>query len=116
MTTMRKRVIELAEEQNNLESYTTLNDDFTKRLEDVNRHQDEKEAGDKRPILESPSAPARKPWLVEVNESSDDGSEDAGEISEHEDEMEKKEGNEVKMIAPNARGKGKKKKKRNRKK
>ncbi|PKY48308.1 hypothetical protein RhiirA4_524887 [Rhizophagus irregularis] len=58
MLNLRKRVIELAEQQNDLDSgeYWTLNDDFTKRLEDVNRYQDEKETGDKRPILESPSA------------------------------------------------------------
>ncbi|PKY55491.1 hypothetical protein RhiirA4_474981 [Rhizophagus irregularis] len=78
MLNLRKRVIELAEQQNDLDSgeYWTLNDDFTKRLEDVNRHQDEKETGDKRPILESPPAPARKPILVDVNEESDEGSED----------------------------------------
>ncbi|PKB92848.1 hypothetical protein RhiirA5_443164, partial [Rhizophagus irregularis] len=35
--------------------YTTLNDDFKKRLENENRHQDEKKIGEKRPILESPS-------------------------------------------------------------
>ncbi|PKY49349.1 hypothetical protein RhiirA4_527513 [Rhizophagus irregularis] len=95
MSAMRRRVIELAEEQNNFEKYTTLNDDFTKRLEDVNRHQDEKEAGDKRPILESPSAPVRKPCLVDVNENSDDEDESEDETVKEESgsiiELEKEE-------------------------
>ncbi|PKY48877.1 hypothetical protein RhiirA4_526293 [Rhizophagus irregularis] len=84
MLSLRKRVIELAEQQNDLDSgeYWTLNDNFTKRLEDVNRYQDEKETGNKRPILESPPAPARKPILVEANENSDDGSEEMEEKEE----------------------------------
>lgn len=113
VTLMRKRVIELAEEQN----YTTLNEDFTKRLEDVNRYQDEKEAGDKRPILKSPSAPARKPWKVEVNENLDDGSEKEEEGLEQEEIMETKEAKKgEKDTPPNARGKGKKKKKKKKRK
>ncbi|CAB4426150.1 unnamed protein product [Rhizophagus irregularis] len=95
MLSVRKRVIELAEQQNDLSGeYWTLNDDFTKRLEDVNRYQDEKESGEKRPILESPSAPARKPILVDVNEDSDDGSEekeDKDENCEANTELEKEE-------------------------
>ncbi|PKY46582.1 hypothetical protein RhiirA4_461477 [Rhizophagus irregularis] len=109
-------VIELAEQQNNNnEDYWTLNDDFTKRLEDVNRYQDEKEAGDKRPILESPPAPARKPVLVDVNEeeSSDDRSE-----SEKEDSITEKNMEEKSTKAPEIMSKTqmKKQKKRNKKK
>ncbi|RGB41438.1 hypothetical protein C1646_752113 [Rhizophagus diaphanus] len=37
-----------------LREYTTFNDNFTKRLKDENRKTDEKEIGEKRPILESP--------------------------------------------------------------
>ncbi|CAB4420689.1 unnamed protein product [Rhizophagus irregularis] len=100
---------------NNNEDYWTLNDDFTKRLEDVNRYQDEKEAGDKRPILESPPAPARKPVLVDVNEeeSSDDRSE-----SEKEDSITEKNMEEKSTKAPEIMSKTqmKKQKKRNKKK
>ncbi|PKC66523.1 hypothetical protein RhiirA1_459608 [Rhizophagus irregularis] len=42
-----------------MHEYTTLNDDFTKRLKDENCKQDEREVGEKRPMLESPSP--RKP-------------------------------------------------------
>ncbi|CAB4383684.1 unnamed protein product [Rhizophagus irregularis] len=53
-----------------------LNDDFTKRLEDVNRYQDDKEIGDKRPIMDSPPAPERMPWTVEVEDSEEEEKED----------------------------------------
>ncbi|RGB43415.1 hypothetical protein C1646_749804 [Rhizophagus diaphanus] len=49
----------MAEQSEIMHEYTTLNDDFTKRLKDDNRKQDEREVGKKRPMLESPSP--RKP-------------------------------------------------------
>ncbi|PKY20411.1 hypothetical protein RhiirB3_433703 [Rhizophagus irregularis] len=49
------KIISLAEQTRIFQEYTTLNDDFKKRLENENRHQDEKKIGEKRPILESPS-------------------------------------------------------------
>ncbi|PKY52168.1 hypothetical protein RhiirA4_425070 [Rhizophagus irregularis] len=110
--TLRKRVIELVEEQNIVEHYTTLNDDFTKRLEDVNRYQDEKEAGDKRPIMESPSALERKPLMVEVDENASDESEEEMEKEERKNGKQKSE-----MNTPNANKKDtKKNKKKNKKK
>jgi mRNA deadenylase 3'-5' endonuclease subunit Ccr4 len=45
-----QRIISMAEQS----EYTTLYDDFKKRLKDENRKTDEKEIGEKRPILESP--------------------------------------------------------------
>lgn len=54
-------------------------------MEDINRYQDEKEAGDKRPILESPSAPVRKPCLVDVDEDIGDGSENKDKEDEDEE-------------------------------
>jgi hypothetical protein len=75
MAKLRRRVVELAEEQNIIE-YLGLNDDFKKRLEDVNRYQDDKETGDIRPILESPAAPARKPVQVEVEDSGSEENEE----------------------------------------
>ncbi|PKY52613.1 hypothetical protein RhiirA4_470358 [Rhizophagus irregularis] len=60
-----KKIISLAEQNKILLEYTTLNDDFTKSLRDENRYQDEKEVGDKRPILESPSPSSRKTWSIE---------------------------------------------------
>ncbi|CAB4436731.1 unnamed protein product [Rhizophagus irregularis] len=120
MLDLRKRVIELAEQQIGSETgdYWTLNDDFTKRLEDVNRYQDEKETGDKRLILESPSAPARKPVLVEVNDESDDGSEDK-EVNEEDPEPKielEKEENSTKAPVLSKTQKKKLKKRENRKK
>ncbi|PKY63516.1 hypothetical protein RhiirA4_492733 [Rhizophagus irregularis] len=121
MLNLRKRVIELAEQQNDLDSgeYWTLNDDFTKRLEDVNRYQDEKETGDKRPILESPSAPARKPILVDANENSDDGSEekeDKEEDCEPNIESEKEESSTKAPVILSKTQKKKMRKRENRKK
>ncbi|PKC01310.1 hypothetical protein RhiirA5_426918 [Rhizophagus irregularis] len=114
-TSVRRRVIELAEQQNDLETYKTLNDDFTKRLEDVNRYQDGKEVGDKMPILESPHAPSRKPVLVETNENEHDENN-----MESEEEAEKEEETSVKQelvkITPNAVNTKKKNKRRSKKK
>ncbi|PKY61792.1 hypothetical protein RhiirA4_487274 [Rhizophagus irregularis] len=121
MLSVRKRVIELAEQQSDLDSgeYWTLNDDFTKRLEDVNRYQDEKETGDKRPILESPSAPARKPVLVDVSDDSDDGreeEEDKEEDREPNIEPEKEESSTKAPVILSKTQMKKKKKRENRKK
>ncbi|PKK65725.1 hypothetical protein RhiirC2_785745 [Rhizophagus irregularis] len=49
----------MAKQSEIMHEYTTLNDDFTKRLKDENCKQDEREVGEKRPMLESPSP--RKP-------------------------------------------------------
>ncbi|PKC01575.1 hypothetical protein RhiirA5_456152 [Rhizophagus irregularis] len=48
------KIISLAEQTRIFQEYTTLNDDFKKRLENENRYQDEKKIGEKRPMLESP--------------------------------------------------------------
>ncbi|PKK69873.1 hypothetical protein RhiirC2_831153 [Rhizophagus irregularis] len=50
-----QKIISLAEKSKIFQEYTTLNENFTKRLENENRYQDEKKIGEKRPILESPS-------------------------------------------------------------
>ncbi|PKY58611.1 hypothetical protein RhiirA4_480668 [Rhizophagus irregularis] len=50
-----QRIIDLAEQSKIFQEYTTLNDDFIKRLKNENRYQDEKGIREKRPILESPS-------------------------------------------------------------
>ncbi|GBC29497.2 uncharacterized protein OCT59_008645 [Rhizophagus irregularis] len=49
------KIISLAEQNEILQEYTTLNNDFQKRL-DENYMTDEREIGEKRPILESPWA------------------------------------------------------------
>ncbi|CAB4488741.1 hypothetical protein RhiirA5_424907 [Rhizophagus irregularis] len=51
---LSQRIISLAEQSEILREYTTLNDDFKKRPKDENCKQDEKEVGEKRPVLESP--------------------------------------------------------------
>lgn len=114
VTLVKKRVIEIAEQQNDIEQYMTLNDDFTKRLEDVNRYQDEKEVGDKRPVKESPQAPLRKSVLVDTNEDTGDESK---EESEGDIAVEETQEETVKMIKPNATNNQqiKKKKKRGKK-
>lgn len=62
-----QKVISLAEKNNIMKAYTTLNDDFKQRLKNENRYQDEKEVGEKRPILESPS-PTRTSESLETEE------------------------------------------------
>ncbi|POG64890.1 hypothetical protein GLOIN_2v1880975 [Rhizophagus irregularis DAOM 181602=DAOM 197198] len=88
--------------------YTSLNDGFTKRLEDVNRYQDEKETGDKRPILESPSAPERKSVLVEINEDTSVKSEE-----EMDEEATKKENGNTEPVTNKSATNNKDKKKKN---
>lgn len=120
MTSVRRRIVELAEQQNltsPTEEYWSLNDDVTKRLEDVNRYQDEKETKDKRPILESPSAPARKPVSVIVDENaSDEGEEEKNTESENEDKDSKKEATEAEKTTTNTNKTKKKRNKRRNKK
>ncbi|CAB4418750.1 unnamed protein product [Rhizophagus irregularis] len=67
-----KKIISLAEQNEILLEYTTLNNDFTKRLKDNNRYQDEKEVGDKRPIFESPAPPITTAWLIDMSENEED--------------------------------------------
>lgn len=52
---LEQKIISLAEQNEILQEYTTLNNDFQKRL-DENYMTDEREIGEKRPILESPWA------------------------------------------------------------
>lgn len=52
---LEQKIISLAEQNEILQEYTTLNNDFQKRL-DENYMTDEREIGEKRPILESPCA------------------------------------------------------------
>lgn len=85
-----------------------MNDGFTKRLEDVNRYQDEKETGDKRPILESPSAPERKSVLVEINEDTSVKSEE-----EMDEEATKKENGNTEPVTNKSATNNKDKKKKN---
>jgi hypothetical protein len=56
---LSQKIISMAKQSEIMHEYTTLNDDFTKRLKDENCKQDEREVGEKRPMLESPSP--RKP-------------------------------------------------------
>ncbi|PKB97485.1 hypothetical protein RhiirA5_433066 [Rhizophagus irregularis] len=48
-------IISLVEQNKIMEKYTTLNDNFTKRLKDENRYKNDNEIGEKRVALESPS-------------------------------------------------------------
>ncbi|RGB22647.1 hypothetical protein C1646_677699 [Rhizophagus diaphanus] len=50
---LSQRIISMAKQSDIMREYTTLNDDFKKRLKDEDRKTDEKEIGEKRPILES---------------------------------------------------------------
>ncbi|PKK74125.1 hypothetical protein RhiirC2_775190 [Rhizophagus irregularis] len=59
---MIKRIISMAEQREIMREYTTLNDDFKKRLKDKNRKTDERE---KRTIIETP--PPWKPKESEEN-------------------------------------------------
>ncbi|PKC02291.1 hypothetical protein RhiirA5_381074 [Rhizophagus irregularis] len=57
---LRIKVISLAEQSKILNEYTSLNDDFKIRLKDENRLTDEREIGEKHPILESPPPQSSK--------------------------------------------------------
>ncbi|PKK60563.1 hypothetical protein RhiirC2_793138 [Rhizophagus irregularis] len=52
---LKQKIISLAEKSKIFQEYTTLNDNFKKRLENENHYQDVKKVREKRPILESPS-------------------------------------------------------------
>ncbi|CAB4441577.1 unnamed protein product [Rhizophagus irregularis] len=84
---LRKRIINAAENNEVFAKYTMLNKDFTKRLKDENRYQDTKVVGDKRPILESPIAPDREPWLIKDDVSA----EEEEEVEEQEVKIKKEE-------------------------
>jgi hypothetical protein len=107
LITVQKKIISLAEEQNILYDYEWLNYDFKKRLDDENRYQDNKEVGDKRPMLESPIAPDREPWLVE-----DDGHREDNDSTTEKEEEEDVKIEDEKTNAPNSPSKKKKKNKR----
>ncbi|PKY54470.1 hypothetical protein RhiirA4_473300 [Rhizophagus irregularis] len=108
----------MAEDNDILSGYITLNDEFTQRLKDENRYQDSKEIGDKRPILESPSPPTRKPWLVEDVESTTSEKEDEEEDKEEEKEAGKdaEVNREIEKGSPNPKATKKKNKRKNKKK
>ncbi|PKY63367.1 hypothetical protein RhiirA4_492031 [Rhizophagus irregularis] len=108
-----KKIISLAEQNEILLEYTTLNNDFTKRLKDNNRYQDEKEVGDKRPILESPSPSTTKTaWLIDMSENEEDEIQEDAEI----DEEEKPAKNKDMTINNNKPNPSKKKKRKGKKK
>ncbi|PKY62134.1 hypothetical protein RhiirA4_449956 [Rhizophagus irregularis] len=98
--------VEEAQEEQQLEGEKELH-----KLEDVNRYQDDKETGDKRPILESPAAPARKPVQVEVEDSGSEESEEEPKEEEKTQGTKKQE----KKSTPNTSTQGKKKKKKSKK-
>ncbi|PKK62303.1 hypothetical protein RhiirC2_783028 [Rhizophagus irregularis] len=94
-----QRIISLAEKSKIFQEYTTLNDNFKQRLENKNRYQDEKNIGEKRPILESPS---KRSDLADEDEEEED------------DDEEEEERAEVESKASSSKKKsGKKKKKKN---
>ncbi|PKK62053.1 hypothetical protein RhiirC2_815548 [Rhizophagus irregularis] len=101
-----QKIISLAEKSKIFQEYTTLNDNFTKRLENENRYQDDKKIGEKRPILESPSK-----WsdLEDEEERNKILSPSVNEEKE-EDEAEEEEVVEPKA-SPSKKNNGKKKKK-----
>ncbi|CAB4477678.1 unnamed protein product [Rhizophagus irregularis] len=58
-------IISLTEQSDIVKQYTTLNDEFTKRLTDENRATDIKDTGDKRIKNSPPENKFRKRWRVE---------------------------------------------------
>ncbi|PKY55101.1 hypothetical protein RhiirA4_427259 [Rhizophagus irregularis] len=69
-TRIGQRVIDLAENNDIVRLYTTLNDGFERRLKDENRYQDRKDIRDKRPLFDSPkrSETSGSPSESEVEE------------------------------------------------
>ncbi|PKY49742.1 hypothetical protein RhiirA4_465844 [Rhizophagus irregularis] len=63
--TFGRRLVNIAEQNDILKEYTTLNDDFTKRLKDENREMNEKKTGDKRIKNSPPAKKFQKRWRVE---------------------------------------------------
>ncbi|CAB4393424.1 unnamed protein product [Rhizophagus irregularis] len=98
--TVKRRIIEAAE------GHAILNDEFSQRMDDINRYQDNKGIGDKGPMLESPSVPDRELWESE-EEDVEKGTE-AKEVKTGEVDKEKKE--------PNTQSPAQKTKKKNKKK
>ncbi|PKK66399.1 hypothetical protein RhiirC2_784830 [Rhizophagus irregularis] len=94
-----KKIISLAEQNEILLEYTTLNNDFTKRLKDENRYQDNKEKGSGKFTFSTP--------LTE-NEEEDEEDED-GKEEEVNRPIEKE------TESPNSSKQGKKKNKRKKK-
>ncbi|PKY60950.1 hypothetical protein RhiirA4_485300 [Rhizophagus irregularis] len=106
---LAKKIIVKTENHGLFQIFVEMNEDFTKRLEDENRYQDNKEIGAKRPILESPEVPERAPWMVAT-----EGSEEEEDKSEEEEKPEeaKKNSNEPdppKQKTSKKKRKGKKK-------
>lgn len=62
------RIISLAEQTDILRQYTTLNDDFTKRLKDENRATDDENVNKKRFKNSPPAKKFQKCWRVEDKE------------------------------------------------
>ncbi|PKY55447.1 hypothetical protein RhiirA4_504256 [Rhizophagus irregularis] len=81
---LAKKVIIRAENHGLFQVFTEMNEDFSRRLEDENRYQDNKEIGDKRPILESPEVPEREPWLVTAEGSEEEEDEEEEKIKNRE--------------------------------
>ncbi|PKY60410.1 hypothetical protein RhiirA4_484082 [Rhizophagus irregularis] len=109
----RKKIISLAEQNEILLEYIMLNNDFTKRLKDENRYQDNKEIGNKKPILELLFPPSRKLWLIEDNNST---SKIKDEDENEEEETEGKEITETEKASSNSGKKNKKNKRKKKKK
>ncbi|PKY56035.1 hypothetical protein RhiirA4_476009 [Rhizophagus irregularis] len=103
---LAKKIITTTENHGLFQHFTALNEDFLKRLEDENRYQDNKEIGDKRPILESPEAPEQVPWMVAAEESEEE--EDTIEDEKNVEEEEEKKSNK---LDPSKQQKSKKKRK-----
>ncbi|POG64433.1 hypothetical protein GLOIN_2v1483933 [Rhizophagus irregularis DAOM 181602=DAOM 197198] len=65
----RTKIIGLAEQNQIMMEYTTLNNDFKQRLKNENRYQDKKEVGDKKPNFESSTS---RSWSAEELENDQD--------------------------------------------
>lgn len=63
--TFGRRLVNIAEQNDILKEYTTLNDDFTKRLKDENRETNEKKTGVKRIKNSPPAKKFQTRWRVE---------------------------------------------------
>ncbi|CAB4441060.1 unnamed protein product [Rhizophagus irregularis] len=108
-TRIGQRVIDLAENNDIVRLYTTLNDGFERRLKDENRYQDRKDIRDKRPLFDSPkrSETSGSPSESEVEEE---------DIKPYVTEPAKEEGStQASKISTDATKKKKKKKKGGRK-
>ncbi|PKK59598.1 hypothetical protein RhiirC2_820663 [Rhizophagus irregularis] len=102
-----RRVISLAEQNDIIRLYTTLNDGFEQRLKDENRYQEDKKVGQKRPIFDSPMKSESEPSDTEDSES------DSEEVKPYVLEPEKEEGSTRASKNTAVDKKKKKKKKKN---